>query len=259
MMGATGTGLILGTPAYMSPEQARGLAIDKRTDVWAFGCVLYEMLTGRGAFAAATASDSVARVLEREPEWASLPADLPPTIARLLRRCLQKDMAERLRDIGDARIEIADALAAPRSEPVVRDRPAPPRRRALAGIAIGVVVLAIVAYGVWRMTRSTSGNASPPAAVEFGVMFPGNLLPSFGLAVSPDGKRIAAGVFGNRSQIWLHSLGTSETRPLAGTEDGNSPFWSPDSSTVAFFAATNCSSSTSTAVPCSRSRRSGRA
>ena len=119
---ATRTGLILGTPAYMSPEQARGLAVDKRTDIWAFGCVLFEMLTGRGAFAAGTASDSLARVIEREPDWSTLPPNLPDSIDRLVRRCLQKDPADRLHDIADARIEISDALPAP-SRATLSNRP----------------------------------------------------------------------------------------------------------------------------------------
>jgi serine/threonine protein kinase len=232
-MGATGTGLILGTPAYMSPKQAHGQAIDKRTDVWAFGCVLYEMLTGRGAFAAATASDSVARILEREPERTSLPADVPPTIVRLLKRCLQKDASERLRDIGDARIEIGDALSAPESVPVLLDKPAP-SRRLLPASAVGIAILALVAFGIWRMTSSESGPAVAPAAFESGVMFPDNQLPAFGVAVSPDGRRIAAGVFSSFGQIWEHSLETNETRPIAGTEGGVWPFWSPDGSTIAF-------------------------
>ena len=234
-IGQTGTGLILGTPAYMSPEQARGLPIDKRTDVWAFGCVLYEMLTGRGAFAAATASDSVARILEREPEWPSLPADVPPTIVRLLKRCLQKDATERLRDIGDARIESNDAQGTPPPQVITRDKPVSSGRRAVTAIVAGIAVLAIAtATAVWWMRRSTPPATSTPAAVEFGVRFPDNQLPSFGMALSPDGKRIAAGVFGNQAQIFLHSLETSDTRPLPGTEGGNDPFWSPDSSMVAF-------------------------
>ena len=231
-MGATGTGMILGTPAYMSPEQARGQAIDKRTDVWAFGCVLYEMLTGRGAFAADTSSDSVARVLEREPDWTKLPPDVPPSIVRLLRRCLQKDVGNRLRDIGDAGIEIADAMTPGGPDVALHDVPAVPRRM-VAGIAAAIVsALALAALGVWRMTPGTPPSAA--AAVEFGVMFPGNLLPSFGVSVSPDGRYVAAGVFGVASQIWLHSLATNDTRPVPGTESGILPFWSPDSSTVGY-------------------------
>ena len=103
-------GVIAGTTAYMSPEQARGKPVDKRTDIWAFGCVLYEMLTARPAFRGETASDTIAAILEREPDWSRLPAQTPPSIRRLLQRCLEKDPKRRLRDIGDARLEIEEAL-----------------------------------------------------------------------------------------------------------------------------------------------------
>ena len=105
-VGGTREGLILGTAAYMSPEQARGLAVDKRTDIWAFGCVLYELLTGRSAFARPTVSDTIAAILEREPDCRALPSGTPPTIERLVRRCLEKSMMRRLRDVGDARTEL---------------------------------------------------------------------------------------------------------------------------------------------------------
>ena len=108
----TTDGLILGTCAYMSPEQARGLPVDKRTDVWAFGCLLFEMLAGRRAFAGETVSETMTAVLEREPDWPGLPEETPQTVRRLLRRCLEKDPHHRLHDIADARIEIDDALAA---------------------------------------------------------------------------------------------------------------------------------------------------
>ena len=108
----TREGVIAGTAAYMSPEQARGKAVDKRTDIWAFGCVLYEMLTARPAFRGETVSDTIAAILEREPDWSALPAQTPPSIRRLLQRCLEKDPKRRLRDIGDARLEIEEALGA---------------------------------------------------------------------------------------------------------------------------------------------------
>ena len=102
--------MIAGTTAYMSPEQARGKPVDKRTDIWAFGCVLYEMLTARPAFRGETPSDTIAAIIEREPDWSGLPAQTPPSIRRLLQRCLEKDPKRRLRDIGDARLEIEEAL-----------------------------------------------------------------------------------------------------------------------------------------------------
>ena len=115
--------MILGTAAYMSPEQARGQAVDKRTDIWAFGCVMYEMLTGRITFAAETGSDTIAAVLEREPDWSRVPASTPATIHRLLQRCLQKDARRRLRDIGDARMELDDALSgAGQAGPIVAQK-----------------------------------------------------------------------------------------------------------------------------------------
>jgi eukaryotic-like serine/threonine-protein kinase len=109
-VGATGEGTVLGTPAYMSPEQARGQTVDKRTDIWAFGCVVYEMLAGRAAFARSTTSDTIASVLGHEPDWSQLPATAPPSIRHLLQRCLEKDPRRRLHDIADARIEIDDVL-----------------------------------------------------------------------------------------------------------------------------------------------------
>ena len=107
---AAQTPVVLGTPAYMSPEQAQGVAVDKRTDIWAFGCVLYEMLTGTPAFRGTTRSDTIASVIAREPDWRALPAHTPPAIRRLLRRCLEKDRKHRLADIADARLELTDAV-----------------------------------------------------------------------------------------------------------------------------------------------------
>ena len=118
----TDEGRILGTPSYMSPEQARGQAVDKRTDIWAFGCVVYEMLTSRRAFAGATMSDQLAAILDREPDWTALPAATPTATRRLLTRCLEKDQGRRLRDIGDARLELDEKDA----QPVERARAVPP-------------------------------------------------------------------------------------------------------------------------------------
>ena len=125
-VGGTVAGLILGTAAYMSPEQARGRAVDKRTDVWAFGCVLYELLTGRQAFPGETVSDTIGAILNREPDWTELPRDLPPSVMTLLRRRLEKDAKKRKRDIGDVRAEIDDALARPSTDGAAESR----RRRA---------------------------------------------------------------------------------------------------------------------------------
>lgn len=231
---ATRPGSILGTPAYMSPEQARGLPVDKRTDIWAFGCVLFEMLSGRGAFAAETASDSLAKVIEREPDWHALPAGVPESIRRLVRRCLQKDPADRLHDIADARIEIGEAATAPGQDVEGSARLSP--RSRLVPAALGTGVLALLAFAVWWWLIVRPPPGPPPSrAVEFGVTFPNNFIPSNGIAVSPDGRQIAAGVFANTAEIWVHSLESSQTRSVPGTWDGVNPFWSPDSSTMGFF------------------------
>jgi hypothetical protein len=151
----TRAGALLGTAAYMSPKQARGQAVDKRTDIWAFGCVLFEMLTGQAVFAGETVSDTIARVLEREPDWERLPSTTPANMRRLLRRCLEKDPKQRLRDIGDARLELQETLApAPDGHRVTG-----PSRSALIGMAAGLVVVTAVAVSVamWRLIPTEVG------------------------------------------------------------------------------------------------------
>ena len=166
----TGTrdGVILGTAAYMSPEQARGQAVDKRTDIWAFGCVLYEMLTGRQAFAGETVSDTIAAILEREPEWNALPDTTPAAVRRLLQRCLEKDPRHRVRDIGDARIELDDALQGRATGVPVARRA---RRERMAWISLAAVSLAAVlavGSGLYLRrapadTRAYRSSILPPA------------------------------------------------------------------------------------------------
>src|SRR5262249_48389277 len=140
----TKEGVLLGTAAYMSPEQARGQFVDKQTDIWAFGCVLYEMLTGTNAFAGATTTDTLAAIVEREPNWARLPAATPPTVLSMLRRCLQKDPMRRLRDIADARFQIEEALSEPLSAVDV-GTPVPSRRTPERLLWVTALVAAVVA------------------------------------------------------------------------------------------------------------------
>jgi serine/threonine protein kinase len=148
----TEEGRILGTPTYMSPEQARGKAVDKRTDIWAFGCVLYEMLTGRQPFRGETFSDTVAQILEREPEWELLPISTPAKVQDVLDRCLEKDLHRRLRDIGDARIELVDALAGAAGQGVSRRKgPRMTRRAAIGALAGAAAGAAGVATSVWYL------------------------------------------------------------------------------------------------------------
>src|SRR6266850_5809029 len=159
-VGSTQQGTILGTAAYMSPEQARGHAVDKRTDIWAFGCVLYEMLTGRAAFAGDTIADTIAAILQREPDWRALPAGTPAPVKRLLRRCLEKDPRERLHDIGDARLELKDALTAPPEalpQPTVAPVPLRARQRLVWLSALALVALAAVAGTLaWVRARASA-------------------------------------------------------------------------------------------------------
>ena len=186
--GEPGQGAVIGTAAYMSPEQARGLPVDKRTDVWAFGCVLYEMLTGRVTFAGDTASDSIARILEREPDWSALPPATPAPIRRLLLRCLTKNPKHRLRDIGDARIEI-DAIeeVLPGPEPVVT--PAPVRRG--VGLWLPWVALAslAVAAASWEVLRPVPiENPMPSEGFKRLTDWPGSEAYA---EISPDGRVVA--------------------------------------------------------------------
>jgi tetratricopeptide (TPR) repeat protein/TolB-like protein len=168
----TRPGVIMGTVEFMSPEQARGKAIDKRTDIWAFGCILYECLSGRRAFSGDSVSDALASILLREPEWSALPADTPPPIRELLQRCLQKDAGQRLRDIGDARLAIDELLAGmdPRRSTMSGVFPAAPKRRlprTAAIAAAAAVAVSIAAVLWWRSPRGASGQTKSVAVLPF--------------------------------------------------------------------------------------------
>jgi len=234
----TATGIVLGTPAYMSPEQARGLAVDERTDIWAFGCVLFEMLSGRGAFAAETASDSLARIIEREPDWSALPPTVPVSLRRLIARCLQKSAADRLHHIADARIEMAEIVKAG-EQAAVMYAPRGIVRRVLPLAVVAVLVLATIAgWLTWRNRDVTARSPEAGPSIEFGVTLPNTIIRAMGIDLSPDGRRIAIGATTNASQLWVHTFEPRETLPIVAAPFGTSPFWSPDSSTIAFFAGT---------------------
>ena len=231
----TWVGTILGTAAYMPPEQALGKAVDKRADLWAFGCVLFEMLTGHHAFPGDNRARVVAAVLEHEPDWNLLPSPTPPPIRRLLRRCLEKDRRRRLDSASVARIEIDDTVAMPRRElgPSTHDRPSSWSRRWtwLAVATIAGLATAIAARAWLTDTASFEGQRMqfvlpPPERTSFGVT-----------ALSPDGRWLAfSGETGTRTQLWLHAMDGTSTRPLPGTEGAALPFWSPDSRAIGFFA-----------------------
>ena len=234
-------GRILGTPAYMSPEQARGKPVDKRTDIWSFGCVLYELLTGKQAFGGGTLSDTIAAVLERAPDWQGLPASTPAKIRDLLRRCLQKDKTLRLRDAGDARIEIDEVLTAPATADAATATPATKGwRERLAWPPAAVLLLAAIAlavalagWGAFVYLRPAPA-AAPEMRTE--IVVPSTSDP-VSFALSPDGRMI---VFAASSdgplRLWLRRLDATEAQPLAGTEGASFPFWSPDDRSVGFCA-----------------------
>ena len=250
---ATEAGLLLGTPAYMSPEQARGMTVDRRTDIWAFGCLLYELLTGRQAFQGDTASDSLAAVLEREPDMALLPAGTPSGVRSLVRHCLEKDPKRRLRDIADARLAIDDAVNQPADGGSGSHTRGAGSWRAAAGTRIvwlfaGLATAAsAVILGSWVLRPASS--ADPPRRTITSVVLPRGMrlggadLQGQGaesrFAVSPDGRQLAlvAADESGRVRLWLRDLGSARVQPLPQTEDASFPFWSPDSDAIGFVAA----------------------
>jgi Tol biopolymer transport system component len=222
---ATNAGVILGTAAYMAPEQARGRAVDTRADIWAFGVVLFEMLAGQRPFDGESISDTLASILKSEPQWSALPSDVPPSVVRVLRRCLQKDPQKRLQHIGDARLDLDEPESAPRAQAGHRIR----GERLLWGAALMVAVAAagLLAWqGAERAIR-------PERRLE--IAYPG----FGGFAISPDGRYVAYSAdTGSGPTIWLRPLSPPiEPRIVAGTEGGTYPFWSPDSRSLGFFTS----------------------
>jgi len=236
---ATRAGVILGTAAYMSPEQARGRPVDKGTDIWSFGCLLYEVVAGRPAFAAETISDTIAAILKNEPNWQALPQSATGKILGLLRRCLQKDLHRRLRDIGDARLELEEMMSAPATaEPMsaaaaragsVWQRTIP---WSVAG-AMAVVAAVLAGVGLWNWKPSSGLPAR--SVTRFVVPLPpGERL--VGLAVSPDGTHVAyVSRRAETRQLYVRSMDSLEARPIPGAEDATDPFFSPDGQWLGFF------------------------
>ena len=229
----TGRGVVLGTPAYMSPEQARGLPLDRRVDIWAFGCVFYEMLTGRSAFASDTVSDAIASILAREPDWLALPPSAA-ALAPLLRRCLEKDAARRLRDISDATLWLEDAGARPAA---VAPLETSSRRGWIAaaaalGVAAGVAVAAFLIPPRMRAVPAATtrfelaaSSTNPFTAEPAGV----------NVAISPDGSRLVyTATRGGVTELVMRRLDQLQGTPIAGTEGGQAPFFSPDGEQIGF-------------------------
>ena len=243
-------GVIMGTAAYMAPEQAKGKVADKRADVWAFGVVLFEMLTGRRTFEGDDISEVMAGVIKSEPEWDALPTELSPAVVTYLRRCLQKDPRERIRDIGDVRLAIAGAFDLPAPPPVDVPEPAatvPPLRlwqRPVAATAIVLLLATITGLAVWILTPPPVPPAPCPLA-QFVLQTPpdGPVRARGGateVAISPDGTRVVYASGQGRPQDWrlyVRQLGELDATPLRGTEGGFAPFFSPDGQSVGFRVA----------------------
>jgi eukaryotic-like serine/threonine-protein kinase len=240
---ATQQGVLLGTAAYMSPEQAKAKPVDRRADIWAFGCVLYEMLTGKQAFTGETVTDTLASIIKEEPDWSLLPASTPMRVRVLMQRCLQKDPKQRLRDIGDARISLDEVLSgipevapSPTSVAVVPISQ-PLWRRALPW-AVGVLAVAAASFAGWNLKPMPAR----PVIRTVILLPPGERLAELNrpaLALSPDGTQlayVATTQDGTAQQIHLRAMDSGEVKPVSGTEGASGPFFSPDGQWLGFFA-----------------------
>jgi serine/threonine-protein kinase len=234
----TRAGIILGTAAYMSPEQARGQPVDKRADIWAFGCVLYEMLTGRRAFEGDNVTDLLAGIVGRDPDYDALPAATSPAIRRLVRRCLEKDRRRRLSDIADARLEIDEAVSLPSTGAVIASPPHRPSRARwvlAAGVAALGVMAGVIASAWWR------APALPPRTARF-IIAPPSTEPLYAeatgtpITVSPDGQYVVYVGVRRTWQLFLRRIDQLEAVPMPGTEGARQPFFSHDGKSVGFWS-----------------------
>ncbi len=233
----TAAGLILGTAAYMSPEQARGKVVDKRADIWAFGAVLYEMLTGRRAFAGDDVSDVLASVLAREPDWTRLSPGLSPTFVAYLKRCLEKDPKHRVRDIGDVALALTGAFDGAAHHRTPSASVAEPLWKRALPIGVAAIVAALATAAVaWSRWPSPE---PPRSATRFDYVLPEGQQLSITqrpvIAVSADGRSF---VYQTQSGLFVRSMGDLEARLIPGTQESLiSPFLSPDGQWLAYFAS----------------------
>src|SRR5215813_12302486 len=231
-LGATSVGVILGTAAYMSPEQASGKIADRRSDIWSFGAVLYEMLSGKQTFAGESVSDTLASVLKLDPDWSALPKDTPTSILKLMRRCLTRDRKRRLQAIGEARIVLEEQLANPHSEAEVARRvEAPTSKLAWILAAFSIAAALIVSFLYFR------GQPAVERTLRYTIALPENTSSIHSFAISPDGRYFSIdAVVNGKRELWLRALDAFQAQPMPGTEDATYPFWSPDSHHIGFFA-----------------------
>jgi serine/threonine protein kinase/Tol biopolymer transport system component len=236
------SGVIMGTAAYMSPEQARGKPLDKRTDIWSFGCVFYEILTGQQLFKRETTSDMVAGILKQEPDWTALPRDLPVRIQELLRRCLNKDPNKRLHDIADARIDLEEALAKPlslREESFeTRGEMRPNLRHRIIPWMIVALVAIIALFAFWQWIRVTRSITRPVTRFVLPLQS-GQPLVGQGprVAISPDGSNLIYVSWGaGNPRLYVRKMDQLDANPIPGTEGADTPFFSSDGQWVGFIA-----------------------
>ncbi len=240
----THVGVLLGTAGYMAPEQAKGRMVDRRADIWAFGVLLYELLTGAAPFTAASTSEILARVIEREPDWSRVPATTPPSVLRLLQRCLQKDPRRRLQAIGDARFDIDEALSAPSS--AVTAKPSVPRERLVRVLAVAGLASSAVLGVLLLRARAPEPHSVPLSAA---IPLPeGRYLDGVGppeLALSKDGRTLAflAREANGSQQLYVRPLSEAHATLVPGSETAEGPFFSPDGRWVAFAVGTSAGAS----------------
>ncbi len=233
MMSGSMPGVIMGTAAYMAPEQAKGRNVDKRADVWAFGVVLYEMLTGQMLFSGETTSETIAAVMMRDPDWKALPSNTPARLRDLIRRCLVKEPRNRVRDIGDVRIVIEEVQSRGEVNLDVPQATARPGSKVWIAIAAVLFLTTIVSLGPFSVLYF---NRATPPEIRLEVSTPSTTDP-ISFAISPDGRRLVFSAMNEgKSQLWVRSLDSVAAQPVAGTDGGTYPFWSPDSASVGFFA-----------------------
>ena len=231
----TQAGMILGTAAYMAPEQAKGRVVDRRADIWAFGAVLFEMLTGTRAFPGEDLTDTLAAVVRAEPDWSLLPPDVSPSLLVFLRRCLQKDPKQRVGDIRDVRLALEGAFESTAPQTSMMATSSSPRGRLAVFSALATAAVVIVALGIPAVRHLRETLPEQPS-LQLSVLLPAKSEAGY-VELSPDGQRLLVSLFRDgKYSLYLRPLNAQEWQPLAGTDYARTPFWSPDSRFIGFFA-----------------------